>query len=99
MYDVALVFRDSASLQKELPGVGRYTACAVASIVYGEESAVVDGNVTRVVARMAAVGADPTSKSAQEHTWATAGHMLERARPGDFNQAMMELGATVCTPR
>jgi A/G-specific adenine glycosylase len=83
---------DSAGL-RELPGIGRYTAAAIASIAFDEAVAVVDGNVERVVQRF--VGMRITG----EEVWQTAGGWLEARRPGDFNQAMMELGATVCLPR
>lgn len=75
---------------RELPGIGRYTAAAIASIAFGEAAAVVDGNVERVLRRLAG-----TSKTA---AWDVAEELLSPARPGDFNQAMMELGATVCLP-
>jgi len=78
---------------QSLPGIGRYTAAAIASIAFGEPVAVVDGNVERVLQRV-------TGKNAGNgDLWRTAEQMLDRKRPGDFNQAMMELGATVCTPR
>ena len=77
----------------ELPGVGRYTAAAIASIAFGEPVAVVDGNVERVLARV--TGHALSNGSA----WEPAQALLDPARPGDFNQAMMELGATICTPR
>ncbi|MGA8540985.1 MAG: A/G-specific adenine glycosylase [Terriglobales bacterium] len=77
----------------ELPGIGRYTAAAVASIAFAEPVAVVDGNVERVLERL--IG---TNLSALR-TWQRAQSLLDRSRPGDFNQAMMELGATVCVPR
>ncbi len=76
-----------------LPGIGRYTAAAIASIVFGEPVAVVDGNVERVLQRV--VG----KRLMGEELWETANHLLDARRPGDFNQAMMELGAVVCTPR
>ncbi len=78
---------------RELPGIGRYTAAAIASIAFGEPAAVVDGNVERVLQR---VRGNPLTGC---QLWSAAEDLLERARPGDFNQAMMELGATVCTPR
>jgi A/G-specific adenine glycosylase len=72
-----------------LPGVGPYTAAAIASIVLGEPHAAVDGNVVRVVSRLTnGRGAVP----------AEAQRLLDPERPGDFNQAMMELGATICVP-
>lgn len=83
----------------ELPGFGAYTAAAVASIAFGEQRAVIDGNVTRVVARLRAreVRDDVSRQSAIVAAFVTAA--IPADRPGDFNQAMMELGATVCRPR
>jgi A/G-specific adenine glycosylase len=78
---------------RELPGIGRYTTAAVASIAFGEPVAVVDGNVERVLQRLSG------KPLAGEQLWLAAGDLLDQKRPGDFNQAMMELGATVCTPR
>jgi A/G-specific adenine glycosylase len=76
---------------RELPGVGRYTAAAIASICHQEPVAVVDGNVERVLTRLLGHAArDP---------WAAAQELLSSSRPGDSNQALMELGALVCTPR
>jgi A/G-specific adenine glycosylase len=77
----------------ELPGIGRYTAAAIASIAFGEAVAVVDGNVERVLMRMSG------RAEGREAAWQKARTLLDRSRPGAFNQAMMELGATVCTPR
>ena len=76
-----------------LPGIGAYTAAAITSIVYDVPAAVVDGNVERVLRRV--TGRELTRKQAFE----VAGEMLNRASPGDHNQAMMELGATVCLPK
>lgn len=73
----------------ELPGVGRYTAAAIASIALGEPRAVVDGNVRRVLSRLLALHGGHEAK---------AEALLDRRRPGDFNQGMMELGATICLP-
>jgi A/G-specific adenine glycosylase len=78
---------------RDLPGIGRYTAAAIASIAFGEVVAVVDGNVERVVRRLLGAASAPGVE-----IWAKAEELLSRRRPGDFNQAMMELGATVCTP-
>lgn len=78
---------------RSLPGVGRYTAAAIASIVFDAPAAVVDGNVERVLGRV--FGSGLTG----EGFWQTAQALLSCKRPGDFNQAMMELGATVCLPR
>ena len=79
---------------QSLPGVGPYTAAAVASIAFGQPVACVDGNIRRVMARRTAQ-ADPAPKQVQ--AWADAA--LQAARSGDWNQALMELGATVCTPK
>lgn len=87
------LFPRTAEEWRELPGIGRYTAAAIASIVFGEPVAVVDGNVERVLERM--FGPD----SGREAAWLWAETLLNHNRPGDFNQAMMELGATLCTPR
>jgi A/G-specific adenine glycosylase len=78
---------------RTLPGIGRYTAAAIASIVFNVPAAVVDGNVERVLRRV--FGTD----LAGEPLWQTAEALLSRRRPGDFNQAVMELGAIVCLPR
>ncbi|HET9408540.1 MAG TPA: A/G-specific adenine glycosylase [Candidatus Sulfotelmatobacter sp.] len=86
-------FPKTAEDLKELPGIGRYTAAAIASIAFNQTVAVVDGNVERVLQRVLA----RTLKNGA--IWASADHLLDPSRPGDFNQAMMELGATVCTPR
>ncbi|KAM9001545.1 adenine DNA glycosylase [Sarcophilus harrisii] len=91
--------RTADMLQKLLPGVGRYTAGAIASIAFGQVTGVVDGNVTRVLCRLRAIGADPGSPLVTQHLWSLAQQLVDPARPGDFNQAAMELGATVCTPR
>jgi A/G-specific adenine glycosylase len=85
-------FPNSSTDLAELPGVGRYTAAAVASIAFGEPVAVVDGNVQRVLERI-------TGKQLPvEDCWKAAQTLLHPRRPGDFNQAMMELGAVVCLP-
>ena len=86
-------FPETADALRSLPGVGRYTAAAVASIAFGEPTAVVDGNVERVICRSSG------KVLAGESLWASANALLDADRPGDFNQAMMELGATVCLPR
>lgn len=82
---------------RALPGIGAYTAAAVASIAFGEAVAVVDGNVERVLARVAGWSAAETGFAAQVR--ALADKLIDPERPGDFNQAMMELGATVCLPK
>ena len=86
---------------RKLPGIGAYTAAAIASIAYGEPVAVVDGNVERVVCRLEGwqFDAEGGNGKLRRRIEAMAGQMVDPSRPGDFNQAMMELGATVCTPR
>lgn len=83
----------------ELPGIGPYTAAAVASIAFGVLTPVLDGNVERVLSRQLALRDDPKAKPARRTLFAAAEELLDPIRPGDSNQAMMELGATVCVPR
>ncbi|MBI3935251.1 MAG: A/G-specific adenine glycosylase [Acidobacteria bacterium] len=82
-----------------LPGIGRYTASAVLSIAYGAALPVLDGNVSRVLSRLYAVAADLKTAGGNERLRQLAGDLISARRPGDFNQAMMELGATVCLPQ
>jgi A/G-specific adenine glycosylase len=84
---------------RELPGVGPYTAAAVASIAFGLAHAVVDGNVLRVIARLCGDGADIQSPKTRSRFQRIADELLDRRDPGLFNQAVMELGATICLPR
>jgi A/G-specific adenine glycosylase len=85
----------SAEELRRLPGIGEYTSSAIASIAFGEPVAVVDGNVERVLLRVFPEDQKPSP------TWlrGRAATLLDTQRPGDFNQAMMELGATVCLPQ
>jgi A/G-specific adenine glycosylase len=83
-----------------LPGIGRYTAGAIASIAYGEVRPILDGNVMRVLARQFAIEGDPKSKANQERLWELSAHLVEAANcASSLNQGLMELGATICTPR
>ncbi|XP_036748689.2 adenine DNA glycosylase isoform X2 [Manis pentadactyla] len=91
--------RTAETLQRLLPGVGRYTAGAIASIAFGQVTGIVDGNVVRVLCRVRAIGADPSSTLVSQQLWSLAQKLVDPAQPGDFNQAAMELGATVCTPQ
>jgi A/G-specific adenine glycosylase len=84
----------SAAELGELPGFGPYTAAAVASLAHNEDVPLVDGNVARVLARVFRLKGDARKKS-----WKIAAKLLPRGRAGEFNEALMELGATVCTPR
>src|SRR5579863_8679046 len=82
-----------------LPGIGRYTAAAVLSIAFDEPHAVLDGNVARVLARIGALHGDLRAPARRRKLEAAAQELLARNSSGDWNQAMMELGATVCTPK
>lgn len=84
---------------RKMPGVGDYTSAAIASIGFNLPFAAVDGNVLRVLSRVFADPADIGSGSGRRHFAALADELLERREPGAFNQAMMELGATICLPR
>jgi A/G-specific adenine glycosylase len=84
---------------RELPGIGPYTAAAVLSIAYEKPEAVLDGNVTRLLTRIFAVDEEATSSRTKRRLRAAANQLIDPDRPGAFNQAMMELGATLCTPR
>ena len=82
-----------------LPGIGQYTAAAILSIAFDAQLAVLDGNVARVLARLGAVRGDLRQSKKWQTLQTTAEKYLERGSPGEWNQAMMELGAMVCTPR
>jgi A/G-specific adenine glycosylase len=84
---------------RTLPGAGDYTTAAVSSIAFDLPHAVLDGNVARVLARISAEPGDIRSGVVRSRLQELAGELLDRARPGDFNQALMELGATVCLPK
>lgn len=84
---------------RALPGVGAYTAAAVASIAFGLPHAAVDGNVVRTLARLAGEKGEVGAARVRQRLEDAAARLLDRRRPGDFNQALMELGATVCLPR
>ncbi|MFQ5673363.1 MAG: A/G-specific adenine glycosylase [Nitrospinales bacterium] len=82
-----------------LPGVGRYTAGAILSIAFQKAVPVLDGNVKRVLARLFCLPENGASAASQNRLWQTAERLLPKRSAGDFNQALMELGATVCGPR
>jgi A/G-specific adenine glycosylase len=92
-------FPAEAGELKKLPGVGDYTAGAIASLAFGKKEPLVDGNVARVLSRVEGIDAPIRSPTAIKQLWQTARRLLPEARPGRFNEALMELGATVCTPR
>jgi len=83
---------------RQLPGIGRYTAGAIASIAFGEHQPLVDGNVARVFARIFAITTNVKTPQTLETLWQLAEELVPHRNPGDFNQALMELGALVCTP-
>ncbi|MHB8874053.1 MAG: A/G-specific adenine glycosylase, partial [Myxococcaceae bacterium] len=86
----------TAAALRALPGFGRYTAGAVASIAFGEEAPLVDGNVARVLSRLFLVEGAPGAKVREARLWELAGALVKGRRPGELNQALMELGALVC---
>lgn len=81
----------------DLPGVGRYTAGALGSVCFGLEEPIVDGNVTRILTRIFGITSATTEPATQRSLWERAQALVVGERPGDFNQAMMELGALVCS--
>jgi A/G-specific adenine glycosylase len=82
-----------------LPGIGRYTAGAIASIAFGADQPVVDGNIKRVLARVFAISEAVNTSTGEKRVWSTAEEQLPQGRAGDYNQALMDLGALVCLPR
>ena len=84
---------DDLDSLRQLPGIGPYTAGAIASIAFGRRAAIVDGNVARVLCRL-----NKMERKVPAKLWAIAEKLVPAARPGDFNSALMELGATLCTP-
>lgn len=96
--DFAARVPDSYDEIRSLPGIGPYTAAAVLSIAYKCPYAVLDGNVIRVLTRVFAISDEVGSARTKRNLQAVADTLLTPERPGDFNQAMMELGATICTP-
>jgi A/G-specific adenine glycosylase len=90
---------ESAADLRKLPGIGRYTAGAVASIAFDRPEPVVDGNVARVLARLLAIREDVTRPAVDRRLWEEAAALAQGPRPGQLNQALMELGARICTPK
>ncbi|MBI5685393.1 MAG: A/G-specific adenine glycosylase [Verrucomicrobia bacterium] len=82
-----------------LPGIGRYTAGAILSIAFGQREPLVDGNVARVLARLFGIRQNVKSGAGLARLWKLAGELVPRKRPGAFNESLMELGATLCTPQ
>jgi len=84
---------------RRLPGVGEYTAAAISSVAFGRPAAAVDGNVIRVLARIHGLKGRRDSAALRRHVSAIAEKLAAGPRPGDWTQALMELGATICLPR
>jgi A/G-specific adenine glycosylase len=91
------VFPDNVTDLKKLPGIGDYTAAAIAAIAFGEPAAVIDGNIERVMTRQHRI--DKPVRECKEQIRSLVADLLPRERPGDFAQAMMDLGATLCSPK
>lgn len=91
-------FPDALESVLDLPGIGRYTAGAILSIAFNRPLPVLDGNVMRVFARLFGVQGDVKSGKTQKELWSLAEELVNFSRPGDWNQALMELGALVCLP-
>src|SRR5437762_3376302 len=83
----------------DLPGIGRYTAGAIASLAFDISAPILDGNVTRVVCRLDKIQSDPRDPAINKTLWSRAQEILPKKNAGDFNSALMELGATLCTPK
>jgi len=96
MKDFGGEFPNTVEGLQQLSGVGRYTAGAIASIAFGVRAPLVDGNVVRILCRIFCLYDNPTTSVMQKTLWTLASDLVPTKRPGDFNEAMMELGATVC---
>lgn len=99
MQDHGGAFPESPEKILALPGIGRYTAGAIASIAFGHPLPVLDGNVKRVISRVHRLRENGATTRSATILWEAAASLVPRRRPGDFNQALMELGATVCLPQ
>jgi A/G-specific adenine glycosylase len=88
----------SAAALEQLPGIGRYTAAAIASIAFGEDAAALDGNIRRVLARVFNVAEPARSTTGERILWQLAEAHLPTGKASEYNQALMDLGATICTP-
>ena len=89
-------FPDDVTRLQSLPGIGRYTAGAIASFAFGERAPIVEANTLRLYSRLLGYGGDPRSTSGQKLLWAFAELLVPDELPGQFNQALMELGSQVC---
>ncbi len=93
------VWPHTAEELRALPGVGPYTAGAIASIVFGQDAPVLDGNVIRVLTRLHDIADDVTQEVTKKRLWALAESLVPAGEAGDFNQSLMELGRVICRPR
>jgi A/G-specific adenine glycosylase len=91
-------FPDDIAALRELPGIGRYTAGAIASFAFDRPAPIVEANTLRLYARLMGLRDDPRSAAGQQRLWEFAGQIVPQRNPGLFNQALMELGAGLCTP-
>jgi len=93
------VLPHSSQELENLPGIGRYTAGAIASIAFGQEEPALDGNIRRVLARLFCMRLPARSPEGEKRLWQLARQCLPKGQAGDFNQALMDLGASICTPQ
>lgn len=93
------ILPDNVDQLLRLPGIGRYTAGAIASIAFGVDAAALDGNIRRVLARLFDVETPARSSQGEKQLWELAEAHLPTGRAGEYNQALMDLGATICTPK
>jgi A/G-specific adenine glycosylase len=99
LYEANQEIPQTADALAKLPGIGTYTSAAIASIAFGERVAAVDGNVSRVIARLMDVRHDVLSTAGKRRVQHLADLLISAERPGDFNQAWMDLGGMICTPK
>lgn len=92
-------FPEDLTELQDLPGIGRYTAGAIASFAFDRKAPIVEANTLRLYSRLLGYDGDPRSSEGQQLLWAFAEAVLPKSQPGRFNQALMELGATVCSPK
>jgi A/G-specific adenine glycosylase len=92
-------FPETSEQLEKLTGIGRYTAAAIASIAFGQQTAVLDGNVIRILTRLFDYNETVGQPATDKQLWLWAQSLISKVRPGDYNQAMMDLGRTICTPR
>ena len=93
------VFPSEPDAVRNLPGIGRYTAGAILSIAFNQHEPILEANTVRLLSRLLAYHGDPLARDGQQLLWEFAEHLVPAEEPGLFNQALMELGALVCTPR